>query len=183
MRDPIATAFRKIIEEIYWTDSLEEAEKILEDHLNKMDEDLREILLARRREICNGQEAVVSILKIDALAEAAEEESIRNALFLRSMIETMFLAQCTEKWHKMTPAEKSKILAPLYRASYGLELAMKSWPDSIDQVHLENVENNLHIAYERAQKISLLEELSKYLENKAQEIFGEYNNSLDKDRN
>ncbi len=173
MGDPIAAAFRKIIEEIYWVDDLKEAEEILEKYLKNMDEDLREVLLERRREICNGNDAVINLIKLDALAEAAEEDQVRDALTLRSMIDTLFLSQCTQKWSELDPKQKAWILAPLYRASYGLELAMKKWPESVDSVHLENVEKNLNIAFERARSISVIKELTEFLDKKAKEVFGE----------
>lgn len=52
--DPVAESFRRIVEEIYWQESLEEAERTLEERIRNMDRDLRELLLERRREYCGG---------------------------------------------------------------------------------------------------------------------------------
>ena len=165
MADPVAEAFRKIIQEIYWIDDLEEAEERLEEYLSMIDEDLREILLEKRRRLCNDPLAVIELVRLDAAASSINDnETVQKILLVKTMVETGFLLQCTETWSRMGPKEKARILAPLYRASYGLELALKGWPKTIDTAQLDHAFRMATIAMERADEIGLLEEFEEYVE-------------------
>ncbi len=164
MADPIAEAFRNVVQEVYWTESLEEAEKILEDYLNMIDDDLREILLEQRRRICEDPASVIELVRLNAIAEIADSEDLSKIILTKSMIESGFLFQCTRRWSTLDNATKSKILAPLYKASYGFELAMKNWPGSIDQVHLDIALQMASIALERADQLGILDEFREYID-------------------
>ncbi|MEB3844876.1 MAG: hypothetical protein LRS48_04255 [Desulfurococcales archaeon] len=169
MEDPISRAFRKIVEEIYWEDDVEEAVRRLQAYLEAMDEDLRSLLLEKRKKICSSPESVLNLIRLDALAEASEDETVKKILILRGMTETLFLAQCTKRWSELTPALKARVLAPLYRASYGLEMTVKN-PERVDALHLDQAERNLELAYTRADELGILDELYIYVDRKAKEI-------------
>ena len=164
MASPIHDAFNKLIEELYWTDSLEESEERLAVHLEMIDDDLREVLLSERRKFCEDPESIIRIVRLEALAEDAHDEDLSSLLLLQSLIDLLLLAQCTSSWTKMTPREKAKILAPLYRAIYGLKLAGKNYPSSVDKMHLKEAYHMIEIAYARAEKIGLLGEVHDKIE-------------------
>ncbi len=168
--NPIDKAFQDIIQEIYWSESLEEAEEILREKLESMDEDLREILLKRRREFCSNPSAVIEVIRLEAAAEAAETEIISRILLARSLIGAGFLMQCTDKWSRLNATDKAHILAPLYKAAYGLDLATRRWPESIDEVHLDYAMKMLDKALERAEKQGIVAELRKFIEETAEKL-------------
>ncbi len=164
MTDPISEAFRRVIQEIYWVDDLEEAEEILTRYLEMIDDDLREVLLEKRRAICSDPTAVIELAKIDAVAQTTDDSTTSKILVAKAMIDSGFLLQCTKGWAKLDPRTKASILAPLYRASYGLELALRNWPKSIDEVQLDHAFRMATIALERAEELGLIDEFNKYLD-------------------
>ncbi len=168
--DPITKAFTDLIQEIYWTETLEEAEEILARHLEEMDEDLRSILLERRKKICENPEYAIEVIRLQAASDLADTELTAKLLLAKSLISAGFLMQCTPTWSKLSPREKARILAPLYKASYGLDLAVKKWPSSVDERHLDYSLNMMQIAYERAEALGIVEELSGYLEKVAEKL-------------
>ncbi|MCE4599446.1 MAG: hypothetical protein F7C81_04525 [Desulfurococcales archaeon] len=168
--DPIDKAFQDVIQEVYWSEPLEEAEEILREKLETMDEDLRELLLKRRREFCNNPSAVVEVIRLEAAAEAAETELMSRILLARSLIGAGFLMQCTEKWANIDAKTKASILAPLYKAAYGLDLATRRWPESIDEVHLDYAIKMLDKALERAEEHGIIAELRKFIEKTAEKL-------------
>ena len=174
MASPIQEAFNRIIREIYWEDSLEEAERRLASYLERMDEDLREVLLEQRRRFCNDPENIINIIRIEALSEAAEDDKTKEVLLLMSMIDALFLAQCTPAWARLAPREKARILAPLYRAWYGLRLATMNWPGRVDVLHLRHAYKMIDIAYERADERGILEQLYKYMERMSEKLLEEH---------
>ncbi|MEB2835830.1 MAG: hypothetical protein GSR80_001439 [Desulfurococcales archaeon] len=137
MSDPISEAFERFIGELYWTETLEEAEEKLEDFMRNMDEDLREALLARRREVCSNRELVartglaLHTLAIDrrALRSLPGDLGVRAAV-VAAIVNALFLVQCTPSWSSLDPRVKAGILAPLYRASYALRLAARGKGDA-----------------------------------------------------
>ncbi|BAA81300.1 hypothetical protein APE_2288 [Aeropyrum pernix K1] len=173
--DPVSQAFKEVLEEIYWQESLEEAEKRLEEFIASMDEDLRELLLEKRREYCSNPEAVVSILSLEALLSSEDlkdvEQEYKQAMIAKAMINAAFLIQCTPTWSELTPDEKAWVLAPLYKASYGIELALKG--DAIDKLHLNHALEMLEIALARAEMLGLVEEMREHIEMMAERLFEE----------
>ena len=168
--DPITRAFTELIQEIYWTETLEEAEEILAQHLEEMDADLRSILLERRKRICSNPEYAIEVIRLQAASDLADTELTAKLLLAKSLISAGFLMQCTPSWSKLPPREKARILAPLYKASYGLELAVKNWPSRVDERHLDYALDMMQVAYERAESLGIVEELSSYLEKVAERI-------------
>ncbi len=161
---PIQEVFERIIEEIYWVDSLEEAEEILASYLEKIDNDLRGVLLEERRKICGNPDVVLEIVKVDALSESVEDEETRGLLLLKSLIDLLFLAQCTGTWAKLSQREKATILAPLYKAYYGFKLASKNWPESIDKIHLREAYRMIDVAYEKAEEAGIIGEIFEVID-------------------
>lgn len=158
MGSVIDEVFDKIVEEVYWVESLDEAEEILASKLELMDEDLREILLERRRKICESPAHLSEPLRLQLIADAEEDPRVKVILEVNSLLSLGFLLQCTSSWQKMGAREKSRYLAPLYRASHAMKLFMKTG----DVRYLEDARNMIEIALERAQKDGLLDELNKH---------------------
>ena len=169
-RDPIEESMRSVIQEIYWEESLEDAVSTLAKYLESMDEDLRELLLARRREICRDASAVVEVLRLEAAAEEADLEVASKLLFAKSLVAAGFLMQCTSKWERLSPSEKAEILAPLYKAAYGIELSLRDWPERIDEKHLDHALDMVGVAMERAERKSITKELRAFIERTARRI-------------
>jgi len=168
LSDPVSEAFRKIIQEIYWVDDLEEAEHILEEYLSMIDADLRTLLLEKRREICSSPRVALELANLESMlqtTEAADDETATKILLAKSMVDVGLLLQCTRSWSKMSPREKAYILAPLYKASYGLELALRSLPERVDERHLDYAVEMAEIALERAEERGLLDELEEHIDN------------------
>ncbi len=172
MADPITEAFQKIIQEIYWIEDLEEAERILAEHLEMIDDDLREVLLERRRKICSDPLRVIELAHIEALIQSTDDTLTSKILMTKSMVESTLLLQCTKSWSKLTPREKARILAPLYKASYGLELALRGWPKHIDEILLDNALQMAATAWERAEEKGLVNELEEFLEKLMENVEG-----------
>ncbi len=170
MSDPVNEAFRKVIQEIYWTDTLEEAESILVEYLNLIDEDLKEYLLEKRRRICEDPTSVIELVRLNTAAEVVDSAEAAKILLTKSLIESGFLFQCTPTWSKLDNKTKAWILAPLYRASYGLELALKNWPKSVDEAHLDNAIKMASIALERAEELGILDEFREYVDSIVDEL-------------
>ncbi|MCE4628552.1 MAG: hypothetical protein F7C34_05355, partial [Desulfurococcales archaeon] len=170
---PIQEAFGRLIEEIYWIESLEEAERVLGDRLEALDPDLREILLEERKKLCNDPNIVIEIIRLEALADSAEAADLKEVLLLRSLLDMLFLVQCSPKWAEMGPREKAHVLAPLYKAWHGLKLALKNYPNSVDRMHLNIAYTMAEEAYERADKLGLIHDVYKLLERLSEEILKE----------
>lgn len=170
MSDPVNEAFRSVVQELYWTDTLEEAEAKLAEYLNMIDEDLRAYLLEKRKKICGDPASVIELVRLNTAAEVADSAQAAKILLTKSLVESGFLFQCTPTWSKLDNKTKAWILAPLYKASYGLELALKNWPKSIDEVHLDNAIKMASIALERAEEIGILEEFKEYVDEVVDEL-------------
>ncbi len=164
-RDPIVDAFSRVISEVYWVESLEEAEEKLARFLESLDGDLREVLLERRRRICGSPESVLEAVRLEAMALEfrGEDELVSRFLLARSILATSYLVQCTPSWQRMAPREKARVLAPLYRASKALELAAERLP-RIDEARLREAEEMLEIAARRMDEEGLIDELRRYIE-------------------
>jgi len=173
LSDPVAQAFRKVISEVYWTDTLEEAEEILHSYLEMIDDDLREVLLKRRRKICENPENIIEIVRLEAAAELADNKEFSKLLLTKSIVESGFLFQCTPKWSQLDNREKARILAPLYKASYGLELAVRDWPKRIDTFHLDHAFRMAAIALERAEEMGILDEFKEYIDDMIEKMQAE----------
>ncbi|BAN90901.1 hypothetical protein [Aeropyrum camini] len=173
--DPISEAFREVLEEIYWQESLEDAERRLEELISSMDEDLRELLLEKRREYCSNPEAVVSILSLEALLSSEDLRGLgqeyKQAMIAKAMINAAFLIQCTPTWGELAPDEKAWVLAPLYKASYGIELALRG--EGVDKLHLNHALEMLETALARAEMLGLVEEMREHIETMAEKLFEE----------
>lgn len=164
-KDPITEAFSSVINDVYWVESLEEAEEKLASFLESMDDDLREVLLERRRRICGSPDTVLEAVRLEALALEVEREDVlvSRLLLAKSILATSYLVQCTEKWRSMGPREKARILAPLYRASKALELASQRLP-SVDEARLREAEEMLEEAARRMDREGLIDELRRYID-------------------
>jgi len=173
LASPIQEAFNKIIEEIYWIEDLDEAERVLSSHLEAMDEDLREILLEERRKICSDPEVVLNIVRLEVLADSTDNRNLREALLLKSLIEMLFLVQCSPKWARMGPREKARVLTPLYKAWHGLKLAMKNYPENIDKLHLSVAFTMAELAYERADREGLVSDIYRHIERMSEKLLQE----------
>ena len=171
--NPIDRSLMDLIEEIYWVEPLEEAERLLAEKLEAMDEDLRSMLLERRKKLCSDHNNVLEVVRLEAMAEAAETETLAKLLLARSLLGAGFLMQCTPAWSKLTPREKAWILAPLYKAAHGMDLALKKWPSSLDETHLEYAIEMLDKALERAQKLGILDQLRRFIEETVERITAE----------
>ncbi|MCE4603511.1 MAG: hypothetical protein F7B20_00915 [Aeropyrum sp.] len=171
--DPVAESFRRIVEEIYWQESLEEAERTLEERIRNMDRDLRELLLERRREYCGDPKSVLSVLSLEALLSSDDnaDSTEKKLAVLKAMVSSAFLLQCTPTWQELDSEEKAWILAPLYRASYGLELASKG--SHVDEFHLSHAVEMLEIALQRAEMLGLIEEMREHIEKLASKLLEE----------
>jgi len=163
--DPILEAFGRVISEVYWVENLGEAEEKLASFLENLDDDIREVLLERRRRICSDPESVLEAARLEAVAleVGGEDELLARFLMARSMLATLYLAQCTPGWQRMKPREKARILAPMYRASKALELAAQNLP-GIDEERLGEAEKMIEEAAKRMDREGLLDELRSYIE-------------------
>ncbi|MEB3851044.1 MAG: hypothetical protein LRS49_00485 [Desulfurococcales archaeon] len=163
--DPISEAFERFVSELYWSESLEEAEEKLRDFIENMDEDLRELLLERRREICRDRGLVsrtgVMLSEIELSRDEFEslEDLAVKAAVVTALVNALFLVQCTPSWSTMGPGEKARILAPLYRASYALRLAAKN-RDAAEPLVDEALRMAL-ISLDRVAEAGLLDEMEE----------------------
>ncbi len=96
--DPIGEVFQRLIEEIYWVETLEEAERILAEKLRLLDEDLREVLLEKRRVYCRDIQSISEPIQLQFVAEQEQDEGLKALLSIRSLISTGYLLQCTPSW-------------------------------------------------------------------------------------
>ncbi len=174
MVSPIEEAFDRIIREIYWIDSLDEAEERLTGYLEQMDPDLREVLLEERQKICEDPDVVIRLIRVEALADSAENRELRDLLLLRSLVEMLFLVQCSPKWADMNPREKAHILAPLYKAWHGMRLAAKPLPESVDKIHLSIAYTMAEEAYERAERYGLVDDVFGLINRLSEKLLQEY---------
>ena len=173
MVSPIHDAFNRIIQEIYWIEDLDEAEDTLAKYLEQIDPDLRAVLLDERKKICNNPEIVLELIRIDALADSVGEKSIRELLLLQSLVDMLFLVQCSPKWARLGPREKARILAPLYKAFYGMRLAAKRYPN-IDEIHLSVAFTMAEEAYERADRMGLVDDVYGLINRFSEELLEEF---------
>jgi hypothetical protein len=165
--DPIGEVFQRLIEEIYWVETLEEAERILAEKLRLLDEDLREVLLEKRRVYCKDIQSISEPIQLQFVAEQEQDEGMKAVLSIRSLISTGYLLQCTPSWQEMDPATKARFLAPLYRASYAFELYVKTG----DKKYLLDAEKMLNILFERSREHGLLKELNSHIEKVLNEYY------------
>lgn len=167
--DPVEEAFEKLMGELYWVESLEEAEERLAEFLESMDPDLREMLLERRRRLCSDSWRVASILgSLVSAAEGAKARPGRESrlALVSSMVASAYLMQCTRKWATLDPRTKAEVLAPLYRASYALKLAARQGGEG----PLEEAERMLEHALSRAYELGILDELREFIARVADSI-------------
>ena len=168
--DPVSEAFAKIIDEIYWEDDLSSAERRLAEFLESIDDDIRELLLERRKKICSDPSVLVEAVRLEAMAtEAGLDNPVARLLFAKSLLSTGFLIQCTPTWRKLTPREKARILVAMYRASKALELAAKRFPE-VDELHLSHAEEMIELAARRAEEYGLIQELRDHIESLADRL-------------
>lgn len=161
--DPVSEAFARIIDEIYWEEDLAVAERRLAKFLESIDDDLRELLLERRRKICSDPSVIIEAVRLETMAtEAGLESPAARLLFAKSLLNTGFLIQCTPTWGRLTPREKARILVAMYRASKALELAAKRFPD-VDELHLSHAEEMIELAARRAEEYGLIQELREHI--------------------
>ncbi|MCE4614260.1 MAG: hypothetical protein F7B60_01835 [Desulfurococcales archaeon] len=158
--DPIGEVFQKLIEEIYWVETLEEAEHILAEKLRLLDEDLREVLLEKRRVYCSDIQSISEPIQLQFVAEQENDDQMKVLLNIRSLISTGYLLQCTPSWQSMDPETKARFLAPLYRASYAFELFVKTG----DKKYLSDAEKMLNVLFDRCKEYGLLKELNSHIE-------------------
>ncbi len=165
--DPIDQAFRNIMEKIYWIEDSNEAEKELVKWLNKMDEDLKNLLLERRKKYCGNPMSIMEVIGLQNYLDQNEEnkKDIEYKIAMaKELIDMGLLLQCLQVWNDMEPKIKAKVLAPLYKASYAYELALKNGLNDIDETHLNKSIEMAEEALERADDLGLLSELRSYLE-------------------
>ncbi|GAB6147529.1 hypothetical protein [Stetteria hydrogenophila] len=163
-------AFERVMAELYWVESMEEAVAKLAEYIESMDPDLREVLLEQRRKFCGDAPRAASILA--SLAYAAQRAQLAPGRgsrleLLSALVASAYLMQCTEKWHRLKPREKAEVLAPLYRASYALKLAMRNPGD--DRL-LDEVERMLEHALSKARALGILDELREYISHLASKL-------------
>ncbi|MEB3773890.1 MAG: hypothetical protein GSR86_03050 [Desulfurococcales archaeon] len=170
--DPIDRDFIELIQEIYWMEPLSEAEEALARRLEEMDEDLRQLLLERRRKLCSNHNNVLEVVRLEAMAETADTEILSKLLLARSLLGAGFLMQCTRSWSNLSPRDKAWILAPLYKAAHGLDLAVKNWPERLDEAHLNYAIEMLDKALERAQRLGIMDELRDFIESVMEKVIG-----------
>ena len=180
MSDPIGDAFRSVIEEIYWEESLEKAEGILEEFIAGMDEDVRELLLERRKKICESPGDVEDVRLYLAL-QAVDDEKLVKLLELKLYVKSLFLVQCTSKWSKMSPREKAWILTPLYKASYGVELATRELESPLFEAHLEAAVRYLEEALRRISAAGLDSELESIIKRSIDNVVSIISQAGDRD--
>ena len=169
--DPIETAFRGVLGEVYWSETLEEAEEKLAGFLRSMDEDLREVLLERRRRFCSDKRRIAGMLA--ALAEAEEameaggpEGSTARAAFVGMLVASSYIMQCTPTWQTMEPERKARILAPLYRASYAYEQYTRTGREE----YLDEAARMVMIALRRAARMGVLDEVRDFVQEVIEEL-------------
>ncbi len=161
--DPISEAFERFISELYWSESLEEAEEKLENFIENMDEDLREVLLERRRAICSDRDLIartgliLADLEISKDEFEALEDLAVRATVVTALVNALFLVQCTPSWSRISPGEKARVLAPLYRASYALKLAARN-RDAAERL-IDEAMDMASLALDRVSELGLLEEM------------------------
>ncbi len=168
--DPVEEAFEKLMGELYWVESLEEAIEKLAGFLESMDPDLREMLLERRKKLCSDAWRVASIL--GSLVQAAEGARLSpgaesRLAFVSSMVASAYLMQCTRKWQKLDPRTKAEVLAPLYRASYALKMAQR---DPENEALIDEAERMLEHALSKAYALGILDELREFIARVADNI-------------
>lgn len=167
--NPIGEAFRRIIQEVYWIEDLREAEEYLMGKLGLIDDDVRDLLLDEGG-FCGDPLNLVYLVQAGSLSGEALPGPISKAILARSLVIAGFLMQCAPSWPRLSLADKARILVRLYKASYGLELALKRGPDRIDEHHLDYSIEMLDEAYRIAGNLGLLEELRRYIEGVARRI-------------
>jgi Cft2 family RNA processing exonuclease len=177
--DPVSEAFRKVIQEIYWIEDLEEAERTLKKYLDMIDPDLREYLLEKREKLCRDPLAIIEVLRLSTAAEIADTTEAAKVLLTKRLVDSGFLLQCTPTWRKLSNSEKAKILVPLYKASYGLELALRDWPNKVDELHLDYALKMATAALDRAEEKGLLDEFKEYVDKIVEEYVGEGKEGLE----
>ncbi len=180
--DPIGDAFKSVVERIYWEESLERAEEILEDFIANMDEDIRELLLDRRKRICENPGDLEDARLYLAL-QTVDDEKIVKLLELKLYIKSLFLIQCTSEWSSMSPKEKAHILTPLYKASYGVELAAREIESPLFDAHLDASVASLEEALRRISEAGLDAELERIVKKSIDNVIEIISNSIDKDEN
>ncbi len=167
--DPVGDAFQRLIEEIYWVETLEEAEELLASRLAELDEDLREILLEKRRMYCRDIASISEPVQLQYVAEQERSAEAKLVLNVRSLISTGYLLQCTPSWQKMDPATKARFLAPLYRASYAFDLYLKTG----NMEYLKDAERMLEVLFERSSKAGLIDELNQHISSVLDEYYSD----------
>lgn len=118
--DPIAQSFHENVVRRVAAMPEDEAIEWLARFIDEMDDDLKELLLERRRRLCsNLPEAVrqIEMMEAQALFIARIDRPLSKMMLAKGALMTLYLAQCTEKWPKLTPRERAWILVPLYKAS------------------------------------------------------------------
>jgi hypothetical protein len=164
LSDPIEKAFEDFIAELYWSESLEEAEEKLEDFMRNMDRDLREALLERRRRICSNASLVAraggalkGIGALGLLPSNIPGELGVKARIVAAIVNALFLVQCAPRWQELDLKVKARILAPLYRAAYAMKLASRAGGDPNRLV--EEALEMAALALDRISREGLLEEM------------------------
>ncbi|MGC8573082.1 MAG: hypothetical protein ACP5L0_03650 [Caldisphaera sp.] len=166
--DPIDQAFRNIMEKVYWIEDLNEAEVELVKWLNKMDNDLKQLLIERRKKYCGNPMSVFEIIGLQNYLEQNEEnkKDIEYRIAMaKELIDMGLLLQCLPIWNSIEIKVKAKVLAPLYKASYAYELALKNGIEDIDETHLNKSIEMAETALEKADDLGLLSELRSFVEN------------------
>jgi len=164
LSDPIESAFEEFIAELYWSESLEEAEEKLERFIREMDSDLREALLERRRRICSN---TLLIARAGGALKSLGAGGVRipslpgglgvKARIVAAIVNALFLVQCAPRWQRLDARAKARILAPLYRAAHAMKLASREGKDAPRLV--EEALEMAALALDRISREGLLEEM------------------------
>jgi hypothetical protein len=126
------------LEDVYWSESLEEAIILVKEMM----------ALGSPMARC-GAESLVSRGLGDSGLDAA-------LLMARALL----AAQCLSAWRLLDEDSKARVLAPLYKAIYGLHLASVS-EGGMRDAHYSHALEMLRVAIEEAGRLGLLRELKR----------------------
>ncbi len=175
--DPIDMAFRNIMKKIYLIDNMEKAEKELRRFLSGMDKDIKDVLLERRKKFCKNPMQVIELISLQGYLESTdpEKEGMEYKLVMaKELIQIGLLLQCIFYWTKISNNIKAHILAPLYKASYAYELALREEiSDPIGSINEKYLDESIELAsyaLDRAEEIGLLDELRDHIKRSLENI-------------
>ena len=174
IRKPLEGLLEDIAEDLYWSRDLEEAERKRTAYLEEAEEGhLKAKYEQWVREYCKAREGVKKLILFDSEKGLSEDPLSHKVYTIRDYVEKGIMLPCTYVWRNTERWERAFILTPLLIAAYATYLALRDWPNSLDEENLNYALQMIQIGFSRAKKLGVLDDVYSYIEDSILVLMGE----------